>query len=200
MPRVSADYRRERREEILRAAMAVFSRKGVKAATMADVAAEAGVSPGAIYRYFRSKEELARICMGVQAREAAERWRETVAAAPSPLEALLSLARGAFEAMRDEGEQSALIVERFLAAARAVDSPLADQVREERRTIEAAVRDAIERAQLAGELPAHVDPTQLAEALLAFYYGARLVSMTDPGWDPVVHLEALAELMRRSGH
>lgn len=50
--------REERRQQILEAALAVFSRKGFHAANVSDVAAEAGVSQGTIYWYFESKEEL----------------------------------------------------------------------------------------------------------------------------------------------
>jgi AcrR family transcriptional regulator len=49
---------RWRRERIIDAALAVFGRKGVEAASMKDLAAEAGVAPGLIYHYFTGKEAL----------------------------------------------------------------------------------------------------------------------------------------------
>jgi AcrR family transcriptional regulator len=49
--------REEQRAKILEAAKHVFARKG-RAATMADVAAEASISQGLAYRYFASKEAL----------------------------------------------------------------------------------------------------------------------------------------------
>ncbi|GBD24405.1 HTH-type transcriptional repressor KstR2 [bacterium HR29] len=198
MPRVSPHYLQERRRRIIEAASEVFSKKGVKAATMAEVAAAAGLSPGAIYRYFASKEDLARVCMGINAQEVADTWRQTVASAVHPLEAFLALSRGAFEAMRDDREGSILIIERFLDAARSPDSAFAPEVISERRTIEAAVAESIERAQLAGELPADIDPRLLAESLLAFYHGARLMSMVDPSWEPVAHFEVIAEVLARA--
>jgi AcrR family transcriptional regulator len=48
----------ERRNQILDAALAVFSEKGFHTANVSDVAAGAGVSQGTIYWYFDSKEEL----------------------------------------------------------------------------------------------------------------------------------------------
>lgn len=45
-------------EELRQAALRVFARKGLRRARMADVAREAGVSPGALYTYFASKEAL----------------------------------------------------------------------------------------------------------------------------------------------
>lgn len=48
----------DRREQILDAAMRVFSQKGFTKATNKDVAREAGITPGLIYYYFESKEAL----------------------------------------------------------------------------------------------------------------------------------------------
>ena len=57
MPKVSEAYLVERREEILGAALSCFGRKGFHQTTMRDICDEARVSPGAIYRYFKSKDE-----------------------------------------------------------------------------------------------------------------------------------------------
>ena len=46
----------DRREQIIDAAMRVFSQKGFTRATNKDIAREAGITPGLIYHYFESKE------------------------------------------------------------------------------------------------------------------------------------------------
>jgi len=48
----------ERREQIKKAALKVFARRGVAGTKMSMIAAEAGISQGLSYRYFSSKEEL----------------------------------------------------------------------------------------------------------------------------------------------
>lgn len=48
----------DRREQIIDAAMYVFSQKGFARATNKDIALEAGITPGLIYHYFESKEAL----------------------------------------------------------------------------------------------------------------------------------------------
>ena len=58
MPRVSEAHRERRREQILEAARRCFIRKGFHQSSMADVFVEAGLSAGAVYRYFRSKDEI----------------------------------------------------------------------------------------------------------------------------------------------
>ncbi len=53
-----ADLQVERRAQILDAAQTCFARLGFHRATMQDVAKEAGMSPGNIYRYFQNKNAL----------------------------------------------------------------------------------------------------------------------------------------------
>jgi len=60
----------DRRSRILEAAERAFVRHGFHAATMQHVAAEAGMSPGNLYRYVRSKEA---IVEGLCARDQRER-------------------------------------------------------------------------------------------------------------------------------
>jgi AcrR family transcriptional regulator len=48
----------DRRDQIIEAAMRVFAQKGFTRATNKDIAREAGITPGLIYYYFESKEDL----------------------------------------------------------------------------------------------------------------------------------------------
>lgn len=61
--KAQSEKRRERERqrkltEVLEAAGRVFSRKGFYAASMEEIAVEAGYATGALYRYFNSKESL----------------------------------------------------------------------------------------------------------------------------------------------
>ncbi|MTD16234.1 TetR family transcriptional regulator [Nakamurella sp. YIM 132087] len=58
MPKVSEEHRAKRRQQILRAAMKRFGEGGLHSTSMADVIAESGLSAGAVYLYFKSKDEL----------------------------------------------------------------------------------------------------------------------------------------------
>ncbi len=58
MPRVSAAHKENRRQAILNAAMEVFIGKGYQVATINDIAQTAGLSVGALYRYFPTKGEI----------------------------------------------------------------------------------------------------------------------------------------------
>src|SRR4051794_11895849 len=58
MPKVSQEYRDARREQILAAAKRCFLRSGFHETSMQDLFAESGLSSGAVYRYFPSKEDM----------------------------------------------------------------------------------------------------------------------------------------------
>jgi TetR/AcrR family transcriptional regulator, transcriptional repressor of aconitase len=58
MPKVDQAHLDSRRQQIVQAARARFADQGFAGTSMANVVAEAGLSTGAIYRYFRSKDEL----------------------------------------------------------------------------------------------------------------------------------------------
>lgn len=75
MPKVSESYLVERREQILQAALSCFGRKGFHRTTMRDICEEAGVSPGAVYRYFKSKDEFIKAA----STEYAERLQDMIA-------------------------------------------------------------------------------------------------------------------------
>lgn len=58
MPRLSEKTRADRRQHILTSAWKCFSRNGFHATSIDDVIAETGMSSSAVYRYFRSKDEI----------------------------------------------------------------------------------------------------------------------------------------------
>jgi AcrR family transcriptional regulator len=70
-----------RREQIIDAALKIFSEKGYDGASIRDIAEEVGVSEGLMYHYFSSKEELLQTC-----------WRERTWGAQ--LEMILSDTQG----------------------------------------------------------------------------------------------------------
>ncbi|MBR0679781.1 TetR/AcrR family transcriptional regulator [Roseomonas eburnea] len=58
MPKISDERRAARRMQILEAAWRCFQDKGLHAATMDDIIRASGLSAGAVYSYFRSKDAL----------------------------------------------------------------------------------------------------------------------------------------------
>lgn len=58
MPKVAPETMEERRARIVAAAMRVFAEKGLSKVTLRDVFREAGMSAGAVYNYFQSKDDI----------------------------------------------------------------------------------------------------------------------------------------------
>jgi AcrR family transcriptional regulator len=58
MPKVTEEHVDARRRQILSAALRCFAREGFHRTTMQDIFREADLSPGAVYSYFKGKDEL----------------------------------------------------------------------------------------------------------------------------------------------
>src|SRR3954471_11257136 len=58
MRRANVQLQADRRGEILQAAQTCFARAGFHQTSMQEICSEAGMSPGNLYRYFRSKEDI----------------------------------------------------------------------------------------------------------------------------------------------
>ncbi|MDO4919389.1 TetR/AcrR family transcriptional regulator [Kocuria sp.] len=58
MPKVTEEHRAEMRERIQRAALTCIGVHGFSATSMADVIRESGLSAGAVYLYYKSKDDL----------------------------------------------------------------------------------------------------------------------------------------------
>jgi AcrR family transcriptional regulator len=69
MNRLNIQRQADRRDEILSAAQRCFVRSGFHQTSMQEICAEAGMSPGNLYRYFPSKEAL---IAGIAERDRAE--------------------------------------------------------------------------------------------------------------------------------
>jgi AcrR family transcriptional regulator len=58
MPKISDEQRQARRDQILAAAWRCFSRRGIHATSMEEIIREADLSAGAVYLYYKGKDEL----------------------------------------------------------------------------------------------------------------------------------------------
>jgi len=90
MPKLKPNIQRARREHILDAAEQCFARAGFHRTTMHDICRAAGVSPGALYVYFDSKEALIAGLSERDRAEFAERFDQLVHA-PDFMQALKAL-------------------------------------------------------------------------------------------------------------
>jgi AcrR family transcriptional regulator len=152
MPRVSQAHLDERRAQIIDAARARFASHGFARTSMPDLVEASGLSTGAIYRYFASKDDIvAAICeQGSQAFPA----ELTAQAIQEFLEGVRVMAR--------EKNHARLVAQIYAEAA--ISPPLGALVQRQL----AVLRDAI-AARLPDRQPA--DAARIAEAFAALCVG-----------------------------
>ena len=84
----------ERPKQILDAALAEFSERGLAAARLDDIAKRAGLSKGTIYLYFSNKEELFREVVHASVIEYIAKAEASIEAEPDPAQALVRWMEG----------------------------------------------------------------------------------------------------------
>jgi AcrR family transcriptional regulator len=169
MPRVSDEHLAARRQQILDAAHRCFLRDGFHATSIQDVIAEAGLSVGAVYRYFKSKDDLIRAIAESVIGGADEVFADIAAHEP-PLPLLDALDR-ALTYVDRQSENGTLRIALQVWAEALHDPGLAEFVaatynRFRSRFIQLAVR-----AQRNGELPADTDTEAAGAALFGLIPG-----------------------------
>jgi AcrR family transcriptional regulator len=166
--RTQAERRAETRGALLDAAARGLSRYGYGNLNLADVAAEAGYTRGALYHLFADKEDLA---LAVVAR-VWETWQEQVGALADdeaePVDALLALARGHIAYCRD-GRARVMMTLRVEFAER--DHPVGHAVREIADALRKRVEQLIGRGRRAGTIPPGPPARVLAAACLSALEG-----------------------------
>ncbi|MHA6760325.1 TetR/AcrR family transcriptional regulator [Streptacidiphilus sp. PAMC 29251] len=172
MPRLSEERREERRRRILTSAWSCFSRNGFHATSMDDVIAATGMSSSAVYRYFRSKDELIAAAADeglALMRDLFDRLLER-RPTPSPAEVLTAMAAEARS--RGEGQSYDLTRIAIQAWGEALRSP---ELEQRTRSLHLDMRgNLVELARRwceEGQLPAEADPEQVATLLLTLMPG-----------------------------
>lgn len=197
MPKVTEEHRAARRLQIRDAALRCVTRQGFHKTTMADVIAESGLSAGAVYGYFASKQELIRAL--------AEAPFETLAAVldelderdPVTPEVALQLVLERLTENRDSSriDFPKLAVQAWAEAARddEVRTMLADRV----RLLRASWRHILERAQGAGLVEPDADLDDMSRAIAGMIPGFLVQSLVIGDVDPVGYTDGLRGLIRR---
>lgn len=176
MPRVTQAHLDARRRQIVDAARARFATHGFARTSMTDLVEASGLSVGAIYRYFKGKDEIvAAICEQSSQALPAELTAESVRGF---LEHLRTLARD---------EDHARLVAQIYAEA-AVSPPLAALVDRQLEDL---------RAEVAALLPERepADAARIAEAFLALCHGYTQQLAVRGDLDPAPFTAALVAIL-----
>jgi TetR/AcrR family transcriptional repressor of uid operon len=174
MPKIAEATRAARREQIIAAALACFARAGYHATTMADVAAQAGVSKGTPYLYFGSKEALFIALHEEWDCGLADRVNAAIAALPearrrSPRRVLHAVAAAVAAHVLAETETCRVLMEARALAAH--EPAIAAAVRAADARTHEQLEGLFAAGVVAGEWPAGTDPALAARLFTAGLYG-----------------------------
>ncbi len=181
------------RQRIIDAAVSCFARSGFHGASMHEICVEAGMSPGALYRYFPSKVAIiAAIAEAERAQHAA--FFERMAEADDPVEALASIGIDALEQMLT-GPNAALCAETMAEAIRNPDirSMFDRNIREARVAVVAALR----RGQARGTVDPTLDVETACQLVMAMADGMAVHQALDPTLTAARFRPVLQLLLRR---
>jgi len=178
MPKLKPETQQARRERILDAAELCFARAGFHRCTMQDICREAGISPGALYVYFASKEDL---IAGIVERDRAKLASELaeLSSAPDLLDALAKL--GEHYAVERPHYKSVLGIE---IGGEATRNPAVGATF---RSVDVFCRQSFEqvfaRARHDGKIAPEEDPKTLAEVVSLIGDGLFWRRAVDPDFD-----------------
>ncbi|HUI24721.1 MAG TPA: TetR/AcrR family transcriptional regulator [Candidatus Kryptonia bacterium] len=196
MPKVSQAHLDARRSQILDAAVVCFAREGFHRATMQDIVAQSKLSPGAIYNYFASKEEIIEaIADERHAREQA--FIAEAQGASSVAAALLHLRDAFFSGLEDPEERRRRRVGIQLWAEAQRNPRILKLVRrglDQPRTLLSALIAAGQRRK---EIPRDLDPDATARFMIAAFHGFVLQLDWDSRAAVRPYIEVLDTVLRR---
>jgi AcrR family transcriptional regulator len=154
MPKRDASYMTERRDEILDAAITCLLRTGIAGFSTTAICEEAGISMGALYTHFSTKEA---VLLGIAERARARRtWQFDVKSVKSLRARILSI----IDELSTPRAQQTMRIDLELLSAAGLSSQLAKGFPPFR--ISAEVSSALKRLKDSGELRAEVNITAAA--------------------------------------
>lgn len=178
----------ERKQQIIKAATAVFARKGFAQASMEDIVQESGLSKGGLYWHFKSKDDIIAAVID-QFFSAEFSGIDAILASPIPVaEKLTQLARQSMQDANNQLSQLQNIWLEFYALA-GREGAFRDRLLVYMNQYIEVLTGLIQAGVAAGEFRA-VEPEQTAIAMTAQFEGLLLLWAIDPGR---INLLALTE-------
>jgi AcrR family transcriptional regulator len=162
-----------KRDEILAAATERFGRDGYEDTKWADIAADVGVGPTALYHYFESKQHCLYVIMDLTIESFGARFAAlTAAGGADAVDTLVAVIRDCFDVEEHDVQRiRVLVAEQGLLSGRST-SPREEEARAaavaRTRDLESAWASFLDRAMQQGAIPRN-DPRLMTRAILGLY-------------------------------
>jgi len=175
MPKVSSRYLEERKSDIVDAAEACFLRKGFHQCTMQDICRESDLSPGAIYRYFKSKSDIIAAVIGRSTERQAALIEEARASYSQAVRALEAVGEHFFGRLERESMKRVAALELEVWGEALRNEELRATHRRQFRLLSTALSELFRLAvdQAGIEAPT-TNPRGLANMSVALFHGLQL--------------------------
>ena len=194
MPKVTEEHLEARRTQILNAAVACFSRNGFHQTTMQDICREAGLSPGAVYRYFASKEAMIGECC-MRGQEGTAMAFEGATSQAGTQEVIAELADIFLGELANPEAPPALRLHVQLWGESLRSPEILEGLTSNRAGVRQHLQAVVERGQGLGDVDPEADPEYLARVLLSAYDGLVLQKSLDPDLDIWRYVDAFKGLV-----
>ena len=200
MPRITEERREARREQILDAARACLLEHGLEAVSMEMIIARSGLSTGAVYRYFKGKDEIMAAAVTAAASEIGVAAGPVLAGPKSRLPAeLIEELLATWVGYSRSGVGAAAGIDRMPVALHGWS--YAQTEPELKAALRAGLRGFRERCvplikqwQTDGVVAATTDPDALAQLILSIWLGFVAQRSLTGDADVQAHTDALAAL------
>ena len=184
-PKVSEEHMEERRQQILDAAVRSFSRGGLHQTTIEDIRLEAELSRGAVYHYFKTKEDIIDAIRERSAGQAESFYRESSGGDDGAAN-LLNLVDATLSLMTSPESAEANRLAVFLWAESLVNQRIMDgQLPSFKPYLEQLARSFAE-AQDEGRADPQVDSQAIARVIAGTMLGLQ-IQLT---WEPEMDMDA----------
>jgi AcrR family transcriptional regulator len=195
MPRLRPERKAERRAQIVAAARTCFARSGFHNATLQDVFAEAGLSAGCVYNYFRSKDELM-LAIAEERHEDERRLIAEVSEMDDPVAALRQIAKTfADQYLKDDGLDKRRIALQTWSEAQ-INPFILSSVRAGMDGPRVQLAHLIRRGQTAKRLTSRHDADAIAHTIIALFHGSVLQKLWKPDIDNDTHFAVFEHFLR----
>ena len=206
MPRITEERREARREQILDAARACVLEHGLEAVSMEMIIARSGLSTGAVYRYFKGKEEIMAAAVAASSEEIGAAVAPILASPKSRLPSeLVEDLLAAWVRYSRSGVGAAAGIDRMPVALHGWSYAQTDP--ELRATLQAGLRvfrdlcvPVIQQWQADGVVAASADPEAVAQLILSICLGFAAQRALTGDAEVKAHAVALAAFADRPPH